>query len=634
MIPIAMATTADTAALYEPRRDISRVRHQGGYTAKQCPLRVYYDHFPPGATQPHEPTPAERRRMDAGNVFEAEVFDRLEAAARDVVRLTNDLRGAALRALTAEAMADGVGLILGGELPLDDQGRRTGRPDVLVRSADAGPIARYHAIDVKHHQVLEANPDGTALVSLLVGPSHAHARSVTGERPKRAESINRDLLQLAHYQRMLEACGRAASEPWAGIIGSEGLVVWHLLTDPRFEPRWTGMPRESALQRYDFEFSFRLDVIAAGAAGERIVDPVCISDCELCPWNSVCVPQFEADDCVSLLPRHGYEHWRAYRREGIRSRAQLAELDHGTAQRLGGLQKQQRERVRELTLAREVSDDDLIEEHTSPAIARALGFDTFGQLRASGPAVLRLATRFSNSLATAIDDARVIAWADGWPARRRGMDEIVVPEFDVEIDIDMESAFDGTAYLWGALDDGNFETFGHFDSVDPAAEVVVFLGFFQWLNDLIGTIEDDGMSIGVFCWNQTAEVGALRRGARLADELMGTNAYSRWVEEFCSTYLVDLMKVVKDSLVTGGSVGLKTIAPLAGFEWADDDPGGVNSQVWFHEMCALPDGPERRALRDRIIRYNQDDLAATYTVREWLRTEDFPSVADLRPSES
>jgi predicted RecB family nuclease len=624
----------DAAALYRPRRDISTVRHQGGYTAKHCPLRVYYDHFPPAGAQPWEPTPAERRRMDAGIDFEEQVFDALTDVVDGAVQLPAGLRSAALRAHTAEAMAAGYPLIIGGELPLDDVGRRVGRPDVLVLASAPGEHPRYHPIDVKHHQALEAHPRGEARVSSLAHPFYADSVAVDGVRPRRQESNQRDLLQLAHYHRMLEACGHATSEPWAGIIGSEGEVVWYRLSQPQFDPRWEGMPQESALQRYDFEFSFRLDVIAAGAAGERIVDPVCISECKSCPWSSLCVPQFHADDCVSLLPRHGYEHWRAYRREGIRSRAQLAELDHGTAHRLGSLQKRQRQNVCDLALEPGVFDDELIEDYTSEAVARTLGITTFGELRASETAVLRLATRFSTSLATAIDDARVVAWADGWPAMRRGLSEVEVPEFDVEIDIDMESAFDGGVYLWGALDDGQLESFGWFGELGPSDEARVFTEFFDWLIDTIDSAEDEGMSIGVFCWNQSAEAAALRRGARLADELAGTSRYTQLVEEFCSTYLVDLMQVVKRSLVTGGSTGLKAIAPLAGFEWADDDPGGENSQVWFDELCALPHGPEREAICARIVQYNHDDVMATYRVRQWLRTEYFPSIADLRPGGS
>ena len=69
---------------------------------------------------------------------------------------------------------------------------------------------------------------------------------------------------------MLEAAGRASTSAAAGIIGKERHVTWHDLTAPAFTARWFTKenPKESALERYDFEFAFRLDVLAASRAGE------------------------------------------------------------------------------------------------------------------------------------------------------------------------------------------------------------------------------------------------------------------------------------------------------------------------------------------------------------------------------
>jgi hypothetical protein len=75
---------------YQPRRDLSGMRLQGGYVAKQCPLRVHYDAFPPAGAVPMVESPADRLRMDAGNTFEAEVFAAIGATLQVVVDLSEE----------------------------------------------------------------------------------------------------------------------------------------------------------------------------------------------------------------------------------------------------------------------------------------------------------------------------------------------------------------------------------------------------------------------------------------------------------------------------------------------------------------------------------------------------------------
>ena len=140
--------------LYRPRRDVSGVRPQGGYAAKRCPLRVYYDLFPPPGAVPLVEDAVDRLRMDAGNTFEARVFELIRQQHVGVTDLSAERNA---RSQTVEAMRIGAIVILGGELPLDPIGRRVGRPDVLVRAEQRGDGTwAYHPIDVKHHQTLTA----------------------------------------------------------------------------------------------------------------------------------------------------------------------------------------------------------------------------------------------------------------------------------------------------------------------------------------------------------------------------------------------------------------------------------------------------------------------------------------------
>jgi len=64
------------------------------------------------------------------------------------------------------------------------------------------------------------------------------------------------------------------------------------------------------------------------------------------------------------------------------------------------------------------------------------------------------------------------------------------------------------------------------------------------------------------------------------------------------------------------STGLKAIARLVGFEWRDEDPGGAESMAWWAQYLRDPAG--NVAARDRVLRYNEDDLRATFAIVDWL----------------
>lgn len=327
------------------------------------------------------------------------------------------------------------------------------------------------------------------------------------------------------------------------------------------------MPREAPLQRYDFEFSFRLDVLAAGAAGERIIEPVKTTDCDGCPWEQQCVPDMIAADCLSLLPTQGYRSWRAMHRADVTTRAEVAALDPATV---------------------------IIDVSGLPEM---------------------------------IDQALVATRGHGKPHRRRGSSKVEVPHFDLEVDIDMENAIGGEVYLWGVFNGETARTFVSWDEPGDPMEATVFVEFWTWLTRQRDAASRSGKTIGVFCWNETAEKTALRRGAKAASRHLGAHQAPDEVEAFFgSGQLVDLMKVFRDQIITGGSNGLKAIAPMAGFAWDDSDARGDNSMAWHNGALHDPDDAVRTRLREQLVRYNSDDVHATAAVRTWMRTTEFPPI--------
>lgn len=105
------------------------------------------------------------------------------------------------------------------------------------------------------------------------------------------------------------------------------------------------------------------------------------------------------------------------------------------------------------------------------------------------------------------------------------------------------------------------------------------------------------------------ERGVLRR---LKKAYGGSDALERF-----EAAIVDLCKAVKRSVVLPtDSDGLKTVATHIDFHWRDTTPGGAQSITWWNEYWSEP--AARSALRDRVLAYNEDDVRATFAVRDWL----------------
>ena len=622
-----------------PRYDVSGVPPQGGYLAKQCPVRAQW-----GLIRPCDPLPVSpllERRFAAGREFEAEVVAGLvplHPGACVVAEPDRDERAA----VTAAAMKAGTPVIVGGRLPADPAGRRVGEPDLLVAAEGSG----YRPVDIKHHRCLDAGPGGLpALCSALATLAWEAAEPAPDSSARKRRD---DLLQLAHYQRMLEACGMAAPDGrHGGIIGVDGVVTWYDLDAPCWQtPSASGrVKRRSTMAVYDFEFAFRLDILAVAAGHQAdpgvglLVVPVRIGECAECPWWSWCGPVLEAGSGdVSLVPGLGWREWRIHRDHGVTSRAALAALDHRTAALVAAGVDLRPVTAALGTLPGGTPLPDVIGERKKAQLARlaGAGIAVLGDARALDPRTAAYSDEPMRDLPEQIDLAR--AALGGSPAyRRRGVPRVRVPRGDVEVDIDMENTEDGV-YLWGALvsagpgraaEGGGYRPFGTWEPLTGETEAVPFTRFWAWLTGLRRDAAAAGLVFRAYCYNAAAENTQLRRiaaAAGLADEVDAFIGSGQWV---------DLLRVFGSQLITGGPAGLKNVAALSGFTWEVEDPGGGTAMLRYDQATGSRGaGPgESDAAREWLLTYNRNDCEATRSLREWLdhTASDCPPVAGLGP---
>lgn len=556
-----------------------------GYTAKRCARRVHNEFDPRIETVEWEVPPELQLRFDAGIAFEAEVFVQLREVLpaeswvdiQDVVSRPPaaapqppvDRKRAAIDA-TVRAMDDGVDMILGGWLPDDVEGGRTGKPDILLRVGTG-----YVPGDVKAHQVTDVRARGMLRYSLPSAPGDS--LELPGRAAKASPRLD-DHLQLAHYWRMLEAAGRTPDgvEPTGFIIGTDNLdnvdgpvLVWLDLTQPKFETfsrsSPTGKAKRSAMDRYDHEFGFRYKVAeVARQQGEPLVQPVFTDECESCPWLDFCLDLAGRDSASAhiSLGRLSVREWLALNAVGITTIEQLAQLD---------------------------ASDPAFQKQYLPEVAHAR--DPLGRL------------------VVAVRRARMTV--AGIVLDRETTGPITIPGADVEIDFDIEWDTSDRVYVWGAYvsrpgQEPAYVPYVSWAELDEASERDLASEFAFWLRGEISTATAAGQAVRVFHYSDP-EPKYLARA-------LGSDEVEDLIAHF-----VDLLPIVREHYFGAQGLGIKKVAPQFGFHWRDEDPGGLQSQLWLIEARGSEDEAVREAARLRILQYNEDDVRATAAVRAGMR---------------
>ncbi len=412
----------------------------------------------------------------------------------------------------------------------------------------------YLPVLVVRHRITDPGTGALTTDPLDLDPAHAVV-----DQTRKVRSHARDQFRLAHVYRMLQPLGLAAPAAMGGVIGLDAdVVLWYDLA----APNWPG--GRTALDEYDARFEDRLAVAhSAATGGPALAEPSRVLECRYCPWWPTCEAELTASRDVSLVIR----------------------------------------------------GDDAVE-------LRRAGISTVDKLAALDPA-----------------DAPPIPWQPGvfldavalaraWQANLsvvRKVPDVGVPRADVEVDVDMESFGESGAYLWGCLLSGadigmerGYRSFVTWDPLPTADEARSFAEFWAWLSEVRARAAAAGLTFRAYCYNAMAENRWLFGSAARFADLVGVPSRAEIRSFVDSEQWVDLFRSVSDQFLCTRGKGLKVVAPVAGFTWRDPEAGGEASMRWYRAAVGLDGQVPEVAQRERLLRYNEDDVRATRALRVWM----------------
>lgn len=553
------------------------------YAARSCPVKTFNE-FDPTLSLP-EVDHSLGELFAGGRDHRERVLSALREANPGLSRAGEETHRERVER-TRAMMSEGAPVILAANLAPDPEGHRRGGADLLVRGddrPDGGP--GYWPVRVKGYRVLEKQ---TGCTDLTFAPlARAATQNVLPDLRFRS-SRQGVLLELAHLWRMLEAEGFAAGSPLGGVIGTDQLptrgnqpgIAWvrlDLRTLRTFSrTAAAGYRMRSALERYDHEHGFRVHVaeqaMSRAPGEEPAVRPIRVRECEWCPWWEVCRPRMDDDDLSLRISKTPLD---------VRELQTLMSLGIQTVTDLAG-----------------ADIESLLPQYLPSTTHR---------------------DHSEQRLRTAARRARMIA--AGVELERVSTDPVEIPRSDLEVDLDIETAEGDVTYLWGMLvtdrrsGQQHFEHFSSFTDLSPADEVELCARFSRRLLELAKA--HPGLRVYHYSDYETVHL------RRLADRSGHPDIVA--AAALTGHSFVDLFRPVRDNFVGVDGLGLKVVATRgAGFSWRDDSPGGLNSQTWFNSAVHAPTGEERDAARVRVLEYNEDDVRATWAVREWLSPPEGP----------
>ena len=533
-----------------------------------------------------------------GDVHEARTIEYLHTLGLEIHTINKDQGEIEKELTTAEALINSTAQIIIGawissvceEKIAELTGRETAsdpdrvsRPDVLIRvgeGADGKP--RWAPVDIKSHDPINENK--SSKLYLAKWDSLLPNDGI--------ETIARldldDAAQLAHYHEHLCTLGLATDEGFVGVIGRDiETIVWAKLAETALG---LGGKDGNASTDYLIRFEAAKQVVTKSIARQKdpSLPPAAYSalegdakfGCGACTFQIICERELKNHD-------GGAGHVTLL--AGVTKNVQAKYFPDITS-------------IRDLAAVAGLPKP--AEKHQVQAQAKVL-------------------------------DKAILLDPDK---------DFLIPEFDIEIDIDLEnslSAFQDSGltevegkdrvYLYGfGIHDrtsnkdwhsAHFDSFADYSNTEDG-EYQLLLKMWNFLKDHVAKAEAAGKSIGIFHYS-SHEKTWWRNFARNHEGKAGVPTLED-VDDFTGDYFVDLLDYSKQVALGTTGYGIKKLAPKAGFNWAVQDPGGALSLLKYKDAVdPNKSKAEQEESIDWLYSYNLDDVRATFAVRDYLRNLTF-----------
>jgi predicted RecB family nuclease len=529
-----------------------------------------------------------------GDIHEARAIENLLSKEIDILVINKEQGEIEKELTTADALINSTAQIiigawissvceekiaeLTGRLTANDPDR-VSRPDLLVRIGqgnDGKP--RWAPVDIKSHDPVEDNKSS----KLYLANWDSYLPTDGVEIVSRLEL--EDATQLAHYNEHLRNLGIASDEGFVGIIGRDiETIVWAKLSETALG---LGGKDGNAGTDYLAKFEAAKQVVTGALARQKdpSLPPAAYSaldsdakfGCGACTFQLICERELKSHD-------GGAGHVTLL--AGVTKNAQSKYFPDITS-------------IRDL--------------------AAAAGLP-------------KQAEKFQIQAKAKVLNKAILLNPDK---------DFLIPEFDIEIDIDLEnslSAFQDSGlieiegkdrvYLYGFgihdrtqdLDwhSATFDSFSDYSNSEEG-EYQLLLKMWNFLKDHVATAQAAGKSIGIFHYS-THEKTWWRNFARNHEGKPGVPTLDE-VESFIASYFQDLWGYAKQVALGTSGYGIKKLAPKAGFNWQVDDPGGALSLLKYKDAVDPNKSPaEQQESMAWLYSYNLDDVRATFAVRDYLR---------------
>ena len=525
-----------------------------------------------------------------GLLHEEKVKDFLRTLPLKVVTIAEDQGDEVAQELTARALLDpSIDIILGAHIGAhcegilatltDNQGLKD--PTRVSRPdllirTDDAP--KWAPADIKLHSAFDDdNKSNQVIVSRW--PTHLPAHGI----PLTGKILEEDGIQLAHYHQHLINLGLASDDYLVAIIGREyEAIAWANLdkTKKRF-----GKNAPNYLNIYYEDFLSAEQVVKKAVERNKNSDiappatPKLIGGkfgCDMCTYKKIC-------------------------------REELESFDNNAGH---------------VTLLAKVSPD-----------IAARHFPDIESIRE-----LAMASNLSDVGEKARRRAQV--WLSKKPMLLDPNDPLEIPEFDIEVDIDLENSQalleeilpgeqmpDDRVYLYGYgvhdrtkdKDWRSAEIHSIYDFANTdEAEYKVLTEMWSKLEDLVAQAKKDNKSIGIFHYSPHERTW-WKRFARRFEGKQNVPTLEN-VESFMNKYFVDLYEYSRKVALPLTGYSIKLLAPYAGFHWSVDNAGGANSLLKYRDATnPFSSDSAKLSAQEWLISYNRDDVRATYSVRSFLR---------------